>query len=334
MSSSAAIQVSRGALAGLSAGAGSLYMYSNGVVPSFISPELLRIFNYVPKSGQTVSRGGISAQELEYQKQLSDLTSEIARLRLQGQYAYNGSGGSGILGFSWTTIITVGGIASLVLYIKGYSFEHFMYVTKHALSTAVEALEVSIEHIGIALDTAKRELTYKLGIVEEKIDDTQKALENKISEEVGDVKRELENVGGDVKSISYKQEQVHGMVENIETQIDTIESRMETANSALATANRGIYLLCNVVAENMNISKTGGPNNRNRTTSLYNSLMEYTRSAMSSFSSGNDSNKNNSVDTPHALPSVDDGVSKLLELNSQSTVPEGSLVEHVLSNQK
>lgn len=333
MSSTAAIQVSRGALAGLSAGAGSLYMYSNGVVPSFVSPELLRIFNYVPNAGQTVSRGGVSAQELAYQKQLSDLTAEVSRLRLQGQYAYNGSNGNGILGFSWTTIITVGGIASLVLYIKGYSFEHFMYVTKHALSTAVEALEGSIEHIGIALDTAKRELTYKLGIVEDKIDDTQKALENKIGEEVGDVKRELENVGGDVKSISYKQEQVHGMVENIETQIDTIESKMESANSALATANRGIYLLCNVVAENMNISKSGGPNNRNHT-SLYNSLMEYTRSAMSSFSSGNNSNKNYSVDTPAALPSVDDGVSKLLELNGQPIAPEASLVEHVLSNQK
>mmetsp|Transcript_13790 Transcript_13790/g.22500 ORF Transcript_13790/g.22500 Transcript_13790/m.22500 type:complete len:369 (-) Transcript_13790:768-1874(-) len=325
MSSQAAIQISRGALLALSAGAGSLYMYSTGQMPNGakdlgmyamqLNAKRAADGGYMIQNGHPNAGGGnddVPEYLIPLTEQLNSLSGEVARLRIQNQYAGGGYAVAQPFGFSWTTIITIGGVGVLVLYVKGYSFADFMYVTKKALSAAVEALEQSIETLGIALENVKRELSYKMGLIEDKIDDTRVSLEEKITSEVGDVKRELENVGQDVKGISFVQDRVQGMVEGIETQIDSIENRIENANDQLLTANKGIYLLCNVVAEQMNSGKSKG-NNRHGSSSLYEELVSYTRRAMSRFSSSvreeGDMQSNNTVANG---PAVNSGGLKML----------------------
>mmetsp|Transcript_20658 Transcript_20658/g.40551 ORF Transcript_20658/g.40551 Transcript_20658/m.40551 type:complete len:358 (+) Transcript_20658:1798-2871(+) len=313
---SAAVQISRGALLALSAGAGSLYVYANGGTPfGLSSTDIARVAAQMSAVNATTQQNGASNAEQvpAYLKPLADqmaeLSNEVARMRIQGQYGHGFAYAQSGWGISWTTVVTAGGVGVLYLYMKGYSFADFMYVTKKALSVAVEALEEGIENLGMALETAKRELSYKLGLLEDKVDETRESLENKITAEVGDVKRDLEVVGNDVKGISRAQEQVHGLVQSIETQIDNLENKMEGVGNQLNTANRGIYLLCNVVAENMGAAVKGrGSNNNNnnapRGASLYEELIAYTRGAMSNFSSTMRGNSNNDlrVDTPLITP--------------------------------
>jgi len=231
-----------------------------------------------------------------------------------GSFYYDGRGGL----FSWTTIVTVGGVGVLYMYFKGYGLADVMYVTKKGLEVAVLALEEGIDSVGAALESAKRELSYKLGLIDEKIDENSAKLEEKIKSEVGDVKRDLEAVGNDVKGISRNQERVHGMVESIETQIDTI-------GESMGTANRGIYLLCNVVAESMTNGGSGkkAGNNNSSPTSLYDELMSYTRNAMASFSSKPsatppDESSFVTSSAPPMLPSANHGLRLLTESNGST----------------
>merc|ERR1712232_599920 len=132
---------------------------------------------------------------------------EVARLRASNAYGgfYYRSSGPGF----WT-VVTVGGIVVIILYFKGYSWADFMYITKHTFSKAIETLEYGVEELGQALETAKRELSYKMGLVDEKLDHTKESLENKITEEVGDVKRELEGVADDVRAVARGQTNMQG----------------------------------------------------------------------------------------------------------------------------
>ena len=181
---------------------------------------------------------------------------------------------------SWSTVITVGGVGAVYLYVRGYSWSDIAYASRAALAAAVETLQQGLETLGVALETAKRELSYKLGLIDDKLDATKDSLERQISREVGDVRRDVATVGSDVRALSRSQDKVHGMVESIETQIDSLEGKMEAANSQLSTANRGIFLLCNVVADNM---KGGAATARQSGASLYDELVSFTRSAASVF---------------------------------------------------
>jgi len=291
--SGAAVQISRGTLAALSAGAGGLYLYTNGGAPGVAQVPWARLLR--GSEGAYAGYGGYGSAAGQQDvpvflrplaEQLGQLSGEVARLRAQQQYGVGYGRQEGVLsGWGWV-FFAAGGTAVLVLYARGYGWADVMYVTRAALTSAVEALEEGIENVGTALEAAKDELAVKIGLVEANIDRTRESLEARISEEVGDVKRDLEEVGNDVKGVSRAQEQVHGLVQSIETQIDVIESRMENANDQLSTANRGIYLLCNVVADSMN-PNTGAKGSNNRQTrvgSLYEELLAYTRSAMNGFS--------------------------------------------------
>jgi len=280
MSGPAVVQVSRGALMAMSAGAGSLYMYTNGLVPAGLSAKDLGAFAMqMGGRGSQNKPDDLSLIMSPLAMQLTELNAEVARLRSQSQYAFMHGGSPGM--FSWTTIVTVGGVGVLFMYWRGYSFKDVMYVTQTALGVAVETLEFGIENLGVALETAKRELTYKLGLVEDKLDETKVSLENKIEVEVGQVRMDIKGVSNDIQGLSYSHDRVHTMVNNIETQMTCMEGRID---EQLATANKGIYLLCNVVADNLSTGNKGTPSQRPTGTSLYDELISYTRSAVSSFS--------------------------------------------------
>merc|ERR1712125_29221 len=79
------------------------------------------------------------------------------------------------------------------------------------------------------------------------------------------------------------------MVEGLETQLLSLEHRVVGATDQLETANRGIYLLCNVVADQMEGSATRKPNPNQRHAgpaphprgnSLYDELVSFTENAV------------------------------------------------------
>lgn len=279
----------RGGLFGASAGLGAVTVMNNQDGLS----GLARIVNGIAGmtgfgsgSGGAYSSSSTGIEVAGLLKPLSqqvlDLSNEVARLRMQPIYApyYSGQG------LSWVSFISVGGVGVLVLYGFGFSFSDFMYVTKRALNIAVETLEQGIQHLGTAVEVVKRELSYKIGLVEEKVDETRKSLEEKISSEVGDVKRELDVIGSDVRSIASVQDGVQDMVQGLESRFIYLEKKMDGAADKLSVANKGISLLCNVVVRNMGGAK-GNPDSastRAATSNLYDELVAYTENAQSWFS--------------------------------------------------
>jgi hypothetical protein len=91
--SGAAVQISRGALFAMGTGAGSLYLYSNGLVPPGLLGDMSRL---AARSGLSLPSGagaGMGAQQAAeaaqlnaLNLQLAELSREMARLRLQAQY--------------------------------------------------------------------------------------------------------------------------------------------------------------------------------------------------------------------------------------------------------
>merc|ERR1712194_178977 len=107
------------------------------------------------------------------------------------------------------------------------------------------------------------------------------------------------------------------MVENIESQIDTIEGKLGAATKQLETANKGIFLLCNVVAESImnNDNNNGGAS---RVSVLYQELVTYTSSAMSIFKRSTSAPDSTSTAPPlKSLAAFDDILPKPGSFRSQ-----------------
>ena len=264
----------RGLLFGASAGLGAVTVVNTDNPLSGLANVVTGLRGL---SGSVVSSP--NAEVVALIKPLSDqvlsLTHEVSRIRLQNAYSPYYSRGS-----SWLSLISVGGVCIAVLYGFGFSFNDFMYVTKKALNVAVAALEQGIEHLGVAVENVKRELSYKMGLIEEKVDETRESLEAKIASEVGDVKRELSTVGEDVKSVAKSQEDVQDMVQGLETQYKYLENQMEGASDQLSNANTGINLLCKAVVSSMSVAHGNTSNVAEDTQTIYEKLLRFTENTL------------------------------------------------------
>lgn len=264
----------RGVLFGASAGLGAVTVVNT-------DNPLSGLANVVT-SLRSVGGPGVSnnnAEMVALIKPLSDqvlsLTNEVSRMRMHSSYPPYYARGS-----SWLSVISVGGVVVLALYGFGFSFNDFMYVTKKALNVAVAALEQGIEHVGIAVENVKRELSYKMGLIEEKVDETRESLEEKIASEVGDVKRELTLVGEDVKGVAKTQEDVQDMVQGLETQFKYLENQMEGASDQLSNANTGISLLCKAVVSTMSVAQGDVSHVPEDPSSIYEKLVRFTENTL------------------------------------------------------
>lgn len=264
----------RGALFGASAGLGAVTVI-NSESPFSGLANVVTSIRSVAGPGMTNHNAEVVALIKPLSDQVLSLTNEVSRMRLQQSYPPYYARGS-----SWLSVISVGGVCVLVLYGFGFSFNDFMYVTKKALSVAVAALEQGIENLGTALENAKRELSYKVGLVEEKVDETRESLEEKIASEVGDVKRELSLVGEDVKSVAKTQEDVQDMVQGLETQFKYLENQMEGASDQLSNANTGISLLCKAVVSTMSVSQGDTGHIPEDSRSIYEKLVRFTENTL------------------------------------------------------
>lgn len=159
--------------------------------------------------------------------------------------------------------MTGASIAGGLMYFNGVTLQDFMYVTRKSFTVSVKDLKKGLKLVNEALQVAREELGEKIGLVDAKLDSTRISLENTIEQEVGKVALDLESVGTDVRNVSEK--------------IDGVEGQLKVAN-------RGIFLLCNVVAES--VRNSGSSNStRNGASSLYQDLIEYTKNAISNVAS-------------------------------------------------
>lgn len=264
----------RGVLFGASAGLGAVTVVNTENPMSGLASLIGNVRSISGPIG-----GSGNAEVVALIKPLSDqvlsLTNEVSRMRMQQSYPPYYTKGT-----SWLSMISVGGVCVAVLYGFGFSFSDFMYVTKKALSVAVATLEQGIENVGIALEAVKRELSYKMGLIEEKVDDTRESLEAKIASEVGDVKRELSVVGEDVKGVAKRQEDVQDMMQGLETQFKYLENKMEGASDQLSSANTGIGLLCKAVVSTMSTARGDTTHNLEDPKTIYEKLLRFTESTL------------------------------------------------------
>ncbi len=201
------------------------------------------------------------------------LSKEVAKLRYDRFHPHaSSSSSSSILGIGNIMIISC--IASgCYIYYNGIG--NFMYVTKKTFQTSMETLKTNMNTITDVLETTKYELELKLGLVDQKLDTTRISLEDKITTEVGSIKNELLLLQDSITDMNTSQLQLQNMVQGLENQ--------------MMQANRGIYLLCNVVADNMIIDHqsqlpTQNNDKKSRLTNLYEELMNYTTNTVFGYS--------------------------------------------------
>ncbi|KAF3663884.1 hypothetical protein FXO38_01751 [Capsicum annuum] len=93
---------------------------------------------------------------------------------------------------------------------SGWSFSDVMYVTKHNMANAVASVSKQLENVSEALASTRRHLTKRLENLDWKLDE-QIEMSNLITNDVRDVKANLNQIGFDINSIY---EMVSGLLHN------------------------------------------------------------------------------------------------------------------------
>jgi hypothetical protein len=196
--------------------------------------------------------------------QLNSLSRDVARMR-GDQISLRPSS-------STTLFVVVGGVgAALALYVSGSSLTDVVWVTRSHFNSTVTALKDGVRGVAVALAKVRQELAQKIGVVERKVDESRDHLEKRIAAEVGDVRRDLALAHEDVRGVAKGQQEVRSVLTTIEGQVSDVGQRVEDAQGQLHRANRGIYLLCNVVADSAAVASS------NR--AVYEELLQFTREA-------------------------------------------------------
>ncbi|WMV44079.1 hypothetical protein MTR67_037464 [Solanum verrucosum] len=112
---------------------------------------------------------------------------------------------------------------------SGWSFSDVMYVTKHNMANAVASVSKQLENVSDALTSTRRHLTKRLENLDWKLDE-QIEISNLITNDVRDVKANLNQIGFDINLI-------HEMVSGLEGKIELLESNQDVTNS-------GLWYLC------------------------------------------------------------------------------------------
>lgn len=279
MSTQAVAAISRGAILwGASAGLGTFVIFGNGDVTKFfrgMSSHAMHLLN-APSSSSGSSSSDSAGLDPNSTSALADqlarLSAEVSYLRVNRGGDYRGDG-SGVSGTTVLVVAGAGGALGVVMYLKGWSMGDLMYVTKRNFSETIEQLQERVEVVKVAVETARKDLAARIGLVDVKLDKTRYSLEQKIEQEVGDVKTEVKDVHESVKGIAAVQGRVQSVVHGLEDRFFNMEETLEDARTQLTVANRGINLLCTVVAESV-VGQRGLGNDDQATHAR---LLDYTR---------------------------------------------------------
>ncbi|PHT92208.1 hypothetical protein T459_00090 [Capsicum annuum] len=128
---------------------------------------------------------------------------------------------------------------------QGWSFSDVMYVTKHNMANAVASVSKQLENVSEALASTRRHLTKRLENLDWKLDE-QIEMSNLITNDVRDVKANLNQIGFDINSI-------YEMVSGLEGKIELLESNQLHNKLCLFNfptpqdvTNSGLWYLCQV----------------------------------------------------------------------------------------
>ncbi|KAK4365503.1 hypothetical protein RND71_016861 [Anisodus tanguticus] len=114
---------------------------------------------------------------------------------------------------------------------SGWSFSDVMYVTKHNMVNAVASVSKQLENVSDALASTKRHLSKRLENLDWKLNE-QIETTKLITNDVRDVKTNLNQIGFDINLI-------YEMVSGLEGKIELLESNQDVTNS-------GLWYLCQV----------------------------------------------------------------------------------------
>ncbi|CAH1444751.1 unnamed protein product [Lactuca virosa] len=165
--------------------------------------------------------------------QIRQLAQEIRELSLSRPVTiFNGnSTSSGGYSSYLVPAAALGAMGYCYMWWKGLSLSDVMFVTKNNMANAVSTVSKQLENVSDALASTKRHLSKRLENLDWKLDE-QKEISTLISNDVNDVRSNLNQIGYDI-------DMIHQMVAGLEGKIDLIEGKQDVTNS-------GLYYLCQV----------------------------------------------------------------------------------------
>lgn len=165
--------------------------------------------------------------------QIRQLAQEIREMSISNPITIlnKDSSSSGGYGSYILPAAAVGAMGYCYMKWKGWSFSDVMYVTKHNMANAVASVSKQLENVSEALASTRRHLTKRLENLDWKLDE-QIEMSNLITNDVRDVKANLNQIGFDINSI-------YEMVSGLEGKIELLESNQDVTNS-------GLWYLCQV----------------------------------------------------------------------------------------
>ncbi|XP_073130543.1 uncharacterized protein [Henckelia pumila] len=188
--------------------------------------ELIQRLNEAETSPGKYDASLLAAQVRLLAKEIKELSLSNPVTIFNGNSSSNGSYASYLL-----PAAALGAMGGCYMWWKGWSFSDIMFVTKQNMANAVTSVSKQLEQVSEALASTRRHLSKRLENLDWKLDE-QREISKLISNDVGDVKSNLNQIGYDIGLI---QETLSGL----EGKIELLESKQDMTNS-------GLWYLCQV----------------------------------------------------------------------------------------
>ncbi|KAI3497254.1 hypothetical protein L1887_39739 [Cichorium endivia] len=210
------------------AGLTSSVILRSGKLSDVISElqELMKGVNEVEISPGKYDSAALAAQIRQLAQEIRELSLSRPVTIFNGNSTSSGSYSSYLM-----PAAAIGAMGYCYMWWKGLSLSDVMFVTKNNMANAVSTVSKQLENVSDALASTKRHLSKRLENLDWKLDE-QKEISTLISNDVNDVRSNLNQIGYDI-------DMIHQMVAGLEGKIDLIEGKQDMTNS-------GLYYLCQV----------------------------------------------------------------------------------------
>ncbi|KAI3708137.1 hypothetical protein L2E82_37225 [Cichorium intybus] len=210
------------------AGLTSSVILRSGKLSDVISElqELMKGVNEVEISPGKYDSAALAAQIRQLAQEIRELSLSRPVTIFNGNSTSSGSYSSYLM-----PAAALGAMGYCYMWWKGLSLSDVMFVTKNNMANAVSTVSKQLENVSDALASTKRHLSKRLENLDWKLDE-QKEISTLISNDVNDVRSNLNQIGYDI-------DMIHQMVAGLEGKIDLIEGKQDMTNS-------GLYYLCQV----------------------------------------------------------------------------------------
>eukprot|EP00301_Raphidiophrys_heterophryoidea_P022385 c6555_g1_i1.p1 GENE.c6555_g1_i1~~c6555_g1_i1.p1 ORF type:complete len:353 (-),score=103.17 c6555_g1_i1:231-1289(-) len=214
----------------LAVGASGAYLYNNSdIVEGFMKDGTKGLLHSL-----TAPRANPSnAQDVrQLQNMVTTLTSQMDSMasnqRTSHQIIVASSQPSTILGFQTWKVIGVVGTAGIIYFkVKGYELRDLVYVSKRHFNTVADALKKQYENLDETVKAVKTELLKRIGMVESRVDEAQKSIENKIDSEVGRLSGQIDGVSASVSKLDVSLSDTSKDIKIVGTDVLQVKSDLQ-----------------------------------------------------------------------------------------------------------